>query len=62
MYDSVTKFLIETYSADYASWLLGRPITMTKLKPSELSLEPIRADSIIFLESEDIILHIESQT
>lgn len=32
------------------------------MKPSELSLEPIRADSLIFLESEDIVLHIEFQT
>lgn len=29
---------------------------MTKLKPSELSLELIRADSIIFLKIEESIL------
>lgn len=62
MFDSVTKFLIENFSSDYATWLLGKPIVLTKLEPSELSLEPIRADAIIFLEGEDIILHIESQT
>jgi predicted transposase/invertase (TIGR01784 family) len=62
LYDSVTKFLFETFSEDYATWLLGRPIALTKLEPSELSLEPIRADSLIFLEGEDVILHIESQT
>jgi predicted transposase/invertase (TIGR01784 family) len=62
LYDSVTKFLFETFSEDYATWLLGRPIALTKLEPSELSLEPIRADSLIFLEGEDLILHIESQT
>jgi predicted transposase/invertase (TIGR01784 family) len=37
-------------------------LTMTELKPSELSLEPIRADAMILLQSEDVILHIEFQT
>ena len=45
-----------------ATWLLGKPIDLTELKPSELSLELIRADSLIFLESEDVVLHIEFQT
>ena len=35
---------------------------MTELKPSELSLEPIRADAMILLQSDDSILHIEFQT
>jgi predicted transposase/invertase (TIGR01784 family) len=35
---------------------------MTELKPSELSLEPIRADALILLESDDSILHLEFQT
>jgi predicted transposase/invertase (TIGR01784 family) len=39
-----------------------QPIALTKLEPSELSVEPIRADSIIFLESSEIVLHIEFQT
>jgi len=41
---------------------LGKPISFTNLKPSELSVEPIRADSVIFLQSLQIILHIEFQT
>jgi predicted transposase YdaD len=45
---------METFPTDYATWLLGRPIALTKLEPSELSLEPIRADSLIFLEGEDV--------
>jgi len=32
------------------------------LKQSELSLELIRADSVIFLRSEELILHLEFQT
>jgi predicted transposase/invertase (TIGR01784 family) len=62
MIDNICKFLAESFSEDFASWLLGKPITLTKLEPSELSIEPIRADSIIFLESTDLILHIEFQT
>ncbi len=62
MIDNICKFLAESFSADFASWLLGEAITLTKLEPSELSVEPIRADSVIFLESTKIILHIEFQT
>jgi predicted transposase/invertase (TIGR01784 family) len=35
---------------------------LTELQPSELSLDPIRADALIFLESDDEILHLEFQT
>ena len=62
MIDNVCKFLAESYSTDFASWLLGKPITLTKIEQSELAVEPIRADSVIFLESAEIILHIEFQT
>ncbi|NCQ94370.1 MAG: Rpn family recombination-promoting nuclease/putative transposase [Microcystis aeruginosa W11-06] len=62
MYDNVCKFLAENYSRDFAQWLLGEPISFTQLSPSELSLEPIRADALILLESEQMILHLEFQT
>ncbi|HEY9691420.1 MAG TPA: hypothetical protein V6D15_04410 [Oculatellaceae cyanobacterium] len=62
MYDNTCKFIAETFPADLATWLLGEPISLTKLEASELSVEPIRADSLIFLESEEIILHAEFQT
>ncbi len=61
-FDNTCKFLAETFPSDFASWLLGKPINLTKLEPSELLLEPIRADSVIFLESAELILHIEFQT
>ncbi|PZU97332.1 MAG: flagellar assembly protein H [Pseudanabaena sp.] len=61
-YDNTCKFLAETFPSDFASWLLGKPIALTKLEPSELSAEPIRADSVIFLESPEIIMHLEFQT
>jgi len=62
MYDNLCKFLAETFPTDFASWILGEPIPLTELKPSELSTEPIRADSLIFLASAEIILHLEFQT
>ncbi|MBE9090056.1 Rpn family recombination-promoting nuclease/putative transposase [Microcystis aeruginosa LEGE 11464] len=62
MYDNVCKFLAENYSRDFAQWLLGEPLSFTQLSPSELSLEPIRADALILLESDQMILHLEFQT
>jgi hypothetical protein len=41
---------------------LGEPVILTEIQPSELSLDPIRADALIFLESDESILHIEFQT
>ena len=62
MFDNLCKFLAESFSEDYAAWLLGRPIKLTKLSPTELSLEPIRADSLILEQLEDLVLHLEFQT
>jgi predicted transposase/invertase (TIGR01784 family) len=62
MFDNTCKFLAESFPADFATWLLGEPITLTKLSPTELSLEPIRADSLILLDSAEIVLHAEFQT
>ncbi|MGK7873217.1 MAG: Rpn family recombination-promoting nuclease/putative transposase [Xenococcaceae cyanobacterium] len=62
MYDNTCKFIAETFTTDIATWLLGEPLTLTKLEPSELSLEPIRADSLIMLQSDEMVLHIEFQT
>jgi predicted transposase/invertase (TIGR01784 family) len=62
MYDDTCRFLAEHFSADFASWLLGKSVTMTEIQPSELSLDPIRADALILLESEESVLHVEFQT
>lgn len=62
MFDSTCKFIAATFPRDIATWLLGKPIELTEIEPSELSLEPIRADSLILLQSEDLVLHIEFQT
>jgi predicted transposase/invertase (TIGR01784 family) len=62
MFDPTCKFLAESFPADFATWLLGEPIALTKLSPTELSLEPIRADSLILLGSDRVVLQIEFQT
>jgi predicted transposase/invertase (TIGR01784 family) len=62
MYDDTCRYLAEHFSADFASWLLGKPVTLTEIQPSELSLDPIRADALILLESDESVLHIEFQT
>ena len=54
MFNSTGKFLAESFSSDYVFWLLGEPIPLAKLiSPSELLLEPIRADALILLTSEE---------
>lgn len=62
MFDTICRFLVETFSTDFATWLLGEPVALTELSPSELSLEPIRTDALILLQSDEIVLHIEFQT
>jgi predicted transposase/invertase (TIGR01784 family) len=62
MFDNISKFLIEQYSQDFASWLIGEPVLLSELSPSELSLEPIRADALILLQSSEVVLHCEFQT
>lgn len=62
MYDNFSKFLTDEYPEDFSSWLLGEPIAFTELLPKELSIEPIRADSMILLQSLQVILHLEFQT
>jgi predicted transposase/invertase (TIGR01784 family) len=62
MYDNICKFLAETFPDDLATWLLGKPVKLTELSPQELSLEPIRADSLILQQSDELVLHAEFQT
>ena len=62
MFDNVCRFLAENYSSDFAQWVFGEPKGLTVLSSTELSNEPIRADSLILLQSEDVVLHLEFQT
>ena len=62
MFDNISKFLAEQFSVDFATWLIGEPVALTELSPSELSLEPIRADALILRQSNELVLHCEFQT
>ncbi len=62
MYDNTCKYLAENFPEDLSSWLIGERVTLTELKPTELSVDPIRADSMILLTNQDLILHLEFQT
>lgn len=61
-YDNLLKYLAEHYPAALATWLLGRPVARVQLLKTELSLQPIRADSVYLIETEEEILHIEFET
>lgn len=61
-FDNVCKVLAEKYPREFVSWLLGQAPTKVKVLKTELSLEPIRADSVTFLQTANRILHIEFQT
>ncbi|MCC5635134.1 DUF4351 domain-containing protein [Nostoc sp. CHAB 5844] len=45
-FDNVCKILAEKYPAEFINWLLAEEPTKVKVLKTELSLEPIRADSV----------------
>ncbi|MBD2678904.1 MULTISPECIES: DUF4351 domain-containing protein [Nostoc] len=61
-YDNACKYLAEHYPADFVRWLLGVEVQKIEVLKTELMLEPIRADSVTFLQAANQILHIEFQT
>ena len=61
-FDNVCKLLAEKYPAEFVRWLTASESTNVKVLKTELSIEPIRADSVTFIQTENKILHIEFQT
>ncbi|MES1025703.1 hypothetical protein ABN584_22680 [Gloeocapsa sp. BRSZ] len=61
-FDNLCKLRSEKYPAVFASWVLGKPQTEVKVLKTELSIEPIRADYVTFLQLQERILHLEFQT
>lgn len=61
-YDNVCKILAEKYPLDFARWLISSKVREVEVLKTELSIEPIRADSVSFLHTGKRILHIEFQT
>ena len=61
-YDNICKYLAEEYPTEFARWLLAEEITDIQVLKTELSVEPIRADSLTLLQTRHQILHLEFQT
>ncbi|MEA5567636.1 Rpn family recombination-promoting nuclease/putative transposase [Anabaena sp. UHCC 0399] len=61
-YDNLCKNLAEKYPRDFIRWLLNQEPRTIKILKTELSIEPIRADAVTFLQTENRILHLEFQT
>jgi len=61
-FDNVCKLIAEKYPQEFANWLLTEEPGTAKILKTELSIEPIRADFVVFLQTETRILHIEFQT
>lgn len=61
-YDNVCKIIAEKYPLEFASWLLPKKPRKAKVLKTELSIEPMSADSVTFLQTGNCILHIEFQT
>ena len=59
--DDLCKFLAEEYPEQFAHWLFGTQ-GKVKIEKTELSRDPIRADSVIFSSAENETLHTEFQT
>jgi predicted transposase/invertase (TIGR01784 family) len=61
-YDNICKYLAEQYPANFIRWLFSSESTEIQVLKTELSLEPIRADSVTLLQTSNQILHLEFQT
>jgi predicted transposase/invertase (TIGR01784 family) len=61
-FDNICKLLAEKYPLDFARWLLPEEPQKIRVLKTELGIEPIRADFLTFLQTENQILHIEFQT
>ncbi len=62
-YDNLCKYLAEQYPREFVRWLLSsEEVNDVQVLKTELSIEPIRADAVIFLLVGSYILHIEFQT
>ncbi len=61
-YDNTLKYLVEQYPQQFVAWLLTTETTDIQILKTELSLEPIRADAVVFLQIANRILHLEFQT
>ena len=62
MYDNICKYLAEQYLVDFVNWIFPFQLSDVRVLKTELNLDPISADSLIFLQTDNQILHVEFQT
>lgn len=61
-FDNICKFICKHYPQQYIAWLFDELVSSPiAILESELSVEPIHADSLIFLQTKDLIFHFEFQ-
>jgi predicted transposase YdaD len=60
--DNLCKLLSEKYPDRFATWILGSEQFRVEVLKTELSIEPIRADSLTLLGLKERVLHLEFQT
>jgi len=61
-FDNICKYLAAEYPAAFVHWLLNIDTNDIQILPTELKLDPIRADTLILLRNTNQILHLEFQT
>ncbi|MEN9229442.1 MAG: hypothetical protein Q6L68_00925 [Thermostichus sp. DG02_5_bins_236] len=61
-YDNLCKALVERNPLPFVHWLVGQTPEPIQILKTELSVEPIRADFVSFLQVGSRILHLEFQT
>ncbi|MBD1807661.1 Rpn family recombination-promoting nuclease/putative transposase [Microcoleus sp. FACHB-SPT15] len=60
-FDNTCKYLSETYPDRFANWLFGTTPESIEVLKTELSIEPIRADFVANLPTQQRLLQIEFQ-
>jgi predicted transposase YdaD len=62
-YDNILKFMVEADPQAFVDWLLPNSgDNAWELVNTDLKLEPIRADTVFFLQGQGRVLHLEFQT
>lgn len=62
MYDNTCKYLAEKSPASFVRWLLNTEPENIQVLKTEIIPEPIEADALVLLQTDNQILHLEFQT
>ncbi|CBN56128.1 MULTISPECIES: DUF4351 domain-containing protein [Kamptonema] len=62
MYDNTCKYLAEKSPASFVRWLLNTEPENIRVLKTEIIPEPIEADALVLLQTDNQILHLEFQT